>query len=476
MTETKPGSALRTRRLLYLAFATLTLLVLGLIYAWSIFATPIGAQFETYKPMLGRVFQVSMFAFCLSALAGAQISRLASFRVALIVSAVLLGVGFVTCALFAAHGVWVLFVCYGVLAASGVGIAYNAIISLVNPWFPDRVGLSSGFMMMGFGVSSLVFGSLASLLIARLGGWQGVFYLVAAAAILVILVLAFMVRPAPHNLEKLLAGETAVGKAEEHASLSAKSVRDAGEPGQGAAPALQPTSPPALQSATRSQHILKTRAFWLYVVWSIVVVACGLMLIGTARQGAEALGVDTMSAGLPILLVGLVSTMNGLARLINGALFDKVGLVPVMVICALLSFVAMLALALSFASALPALYVVAAILIAFPYGGVPVMASAFARQRFRPEDFAMNLGINNLSIAAAALINIVMDSFIGPVTSVSGASASAPLTYGVLAALALVALVFTWLFSRIYRTDLLQIAREEASAREEAAGQEAATA
>jgi OFA family oxalate/formate antiporter-like MFS transporter len=426
--------------LLYLAFATLTLLILGLIYAWSIFATPIGAQFEAYKPLLGRVFQVSMFAFCVSALGGAQICKRFSFLASLVIAALLVGVGFVLTALLAPLGIWVLFVCYGVLAASGVGIAYNAIISLVNPWFPDRVGLCSGVMMMGFGISSLIFGSLANLLIGSLGSWQLVFYLVAGVAIVITVIMAIVVKPAPPDLAARLAGGSVA----------------------------QTQTAPTVESPTRNQNILKTKAFWMYFIWSIALVACGLMLIGSARQGAEALGIGTISPGLPVLLVGLVSTMNGLSRIINGSLFDRFGLIPVMIFCAVLELVAMIALAFSFGAKLPLIYLVAAILVAFPYGGVPVMSSAFARQRFRSDNFAMNLGINNLCIACAALINIIIDSIIGPVTIAGAAAPSAPVTYGILAALAVVALVFAWLFGRTYKADLKQIASETAAATAEA--------
>jgi OFA family oxalate/formate antiporter-like MFS transporter len=416
-----PLSVIKTRRILYLVFATITLLVLGLIYAWSIFASPIGRQYPAYGGLLPQVFQVSMFAFCVSALFGAQLMRRTSARLTIIVAAALLGAGFVLTAYGAALGVWALFVFYGVFAASGCGIAYNAIISLVNPWFPDRIGLCSGVQMMGFGISSLVFGSLANALFGVMD-WTLVFVAIAIVGVLVMVVLALVVRPAPKDIAVRL-GLSGVAAA-------------SGE------------------SPTRKQGILTTRVFWLYSVWATLIIACGLTLIGTAKQGAELLGVDP---GFAALLVGLVSTMNGIGRVLNGAIFDRLGLVPVMVLSAVTAIVTMTALALSFAAHISIIYIIAAILVASPYGSVPVMASAYARQRYKPEDFGKNLGIANCNIASAAIINIVIVSVLG-----SPVAGGGTFVYGLLAALAVVALAFAFIFGRAYKTDLAKI-RDETS-------------
>jgi OFA family oxalate/formate antiporter-like MFS transporter len=98
---------------------------------------------------------------------------------------------------------------------------------------------------------------------------------------------------------------------------------------------------------------------------------------------------------------------------------------------------------------------VAAVLVAFPYGSGPVMASAFARQRYKVQDFAKNLGITNCNIASAAIINIIIAAVLG-----SPAMGNGSLVYGLLAALAFIALVFAFAFSRAYKADLAKIQDE----------------
>jgi OFA family oxalate/formate antiporter-like MFS transporter len=279
--------------------------------------------------------------------------------------------------------------------------------------------------MMGFGISSLVFGSVANAMIDMLGGdWSTVFLIIAAFAFVIMFIFALVVKPAPASIAQTL-----------------------GLPGAAAA---------AKTSPTQQQFILTTKVFWLYAVWAVFIIACGLTLIGTAKQGADLLKLDgAFFPGFAALLVGLVSTMNGVGRIINGTIFDKAGLIPVMSLSAILGILTMAGLAVALEFEIGPLYVVCAILVALPYGSVPVMASAYARQRYGSQGFAMNLGIANCAIAVAALINIVVSAILGTTYGGNG-----PAIYAILAALAVVAFVAAFAFSKVYKADLAQITKE----------------
>ena len=88
-----------------------------------------------------------------------------------------------------------------------------------------------------------------------------------------------------------------------------------------------------------------------------------------------------MGAGFATLLVGLVSTCNGLARVVIGIVYDKTDVKVTMLVDGLIAVFACACIIGAFATGIPALYIVGALLCGFCYGGVPVVASAFARQR-----------------------------------------------------------------------------------------------
>ena len=59
--------------------------------------------------------------------------------------------------------------------------------------------------------------------------------------------------------------------------------------------------------------------FWVYCLWATCAICAGLMIIGDAKSSGLAVGLE---AGFATLLVGLVSTTNGAARIVIGMLYD----------------------------------------------------------------------------------------------------------------------------------------------------------
>ncbi|ROT91967.1 MFS transporter [Gordonibacter urolithinfaciens] len=186
-------------RMRYLAAGVLSLLFLGLIYSWSNFSSAIGQEFGWDRESMRLVFTLSIITFCFGGFFGAKLNERLSFRATLLVAAVLLAGGFAgTAAAVDAGGLPVLYVGYGVLCGAGCGIAYNTVIATVNAWFPDRVGFSSGALMMGFGIGGLVLGTAAAACI-EVAGWRAVFVGLAVLIALVLVATTLVVRPRPQD-------------------------------------------------------------------------------------------------------------------------------------------------------------------------------------------------------------------------------------------------------------------------------------
>jgi len=87
-------SQIKSKRAKYLALSTGTLLFLGLIYAFSMFAAPMCQAFGLEKTDVALTFNIMMIAFCLGCVLGSVIEKAAGIRTTLIVSGVLFLVGF----------------------------------------------------------------------------------------------------------------------------------------------------------------------------------------------------------------------------------------------------------------------------------------------------------------------------------------------------------------------------------------------
>ena len=136
----------------YLVLGVLALLFAGVIYAWSILKAPLSDAFGWTASQLALNFTLTMCFFCLGGFVGGLLSKKLGSRWCLIIAAVLSGLGFVLASRLSG-AIFSLYLCYGVLAGLGIGIAYNVIISTVNAWFPDKKGLCSGALMTGFGMT-----------------------------------------------------------------------------------------------------------------------------------------------------------------------------------------------------------------------------------------------------------------------------------------------------------------------------------
>ena len=181
-------------RWLYLAVGTFTMLFAGILYAWSILKTPLAAEFGWNTSELALNFTLTMCFFCLGGFFGSQISRKIGAPLTIIIAGVLAGAGFILTGLLTGS-VYLLYATYAILAGLGIGVAYNVIISTVNAWFPDKRGLSSGCLLMGFGASSLLFGTVLDKLFTAEGfGWRKTYVLFGIAVAACLLIAGLIIR------------------------------------------------------------------------------------------------------------------------------------------------------------------------------------------------------------------------------------------------------------------------------------------
>lgn len=415
MSEMSAGQ-IKSKRALYLVLSTVTLLFLGLIYAFSMFAAPMCATFGLEKSAVGLTFNIMMITFCLGAVVGSQIEKRLGVKSTIIISAVMFAVGFVGTALFANNNIAALYVFYGIICGLGVGIGYNSVIATTNVWFPDKVGLSSGVLMMGFGLGSLILGTV-SVNLAKTIGLPTVFIAVGIISAVIIGIEGALIQRPPANIVEIMAPEKATG-----------SSYDPGD----------------------EDSALKTPLFYVYWVWAIIVIAIGLATIGNCASDAQRVGWD---AGFASLLVGLVSALNGVGRVLIGIIYDKTNVKATMAIDGIVGIIATICIIVAMSAGIPSLYVVGAFCCGFCYGGVPVVASAFGRQRFGAKNYPLNLSLANFAIVWASILNVIIQSAVG---------ADARITlFTVLAVLSVIAVLDVIPFSKLWDRDQKLLAKRK---------------
>jgi len=355
------------RRIPQIIVGTLLLLFLGLIYAWSIFVAPLENEFGWLRSQTSLTFTICMSCFCLGGIAGGFVTKRFGSRVTMLISAVLLFAGFFLTS--RADSLTTLYLCYGVLCGLGIGLSYNAVIGTVGRWFPDRPGLCSGILLMGFGFGSFLLGTAASALIEKLG-WRETFVYFAVAFAAVVVIAALVIR-APRQEET-------------------------------AAAAVKKSSGPAEQGLDLTVgKMLRRPSFWLLFFWSVILSAAGMSVIGVAKPFAASLGAAAAAA---TTAVGVISIANGLSRVIIGWVFDHLGRrkVTTLVACLFVAAFGTLLLAVKLSS-VPVMFA-GLVLTGLSYGGVPTLNVAIVRRLYGSRNYATNFSFMNGSLIPAALL------------------------------------------------------------------------
>ena len=196
MSENKKNISVRW---FYLAVGVVAMLFAGVLYAWSILKAPLASEFNWGASELALNFTIAMSFFCIGGLLGARISKRAGHRIALILSGILSATGFILTSFLNTPSPLMLYICYGVIAGLGIGIAYNVVIATVSAWFPDKKGLCSGFLMMGFGASALILGNAADSLFKSSLGWRTTYIIIGSAICTVIVLSALLLKKPDEN-------------------------------------------------------------------------------------------------------------------------------------------------------------------------------------------------------------------------------------------------------------------------------------
>ncbi len=364
------GTALKKRNI-YLISGVFSMLFSGVLYAWSILKVPFKEAFGWTDSALALNFTVTMCFFCLGAFFGSLLNKKAGVKITLITAGALVGTGFVLTGLLTQNMLPALYITYGFLAATGIGISYNVTVSTVNAWFPDKKGLSSGLLMMGFGVSTLLLGNIiSSLFEAENVGVTKTYILLGLITAAVITASGFILKKPSEDTVLPEAKITKTAKAESFEAVDFTPLQ-----------------------------MVKSLTFIRAFICMAFITAVGNCVISFARD--LMLSVDA-APSLATTLVGVLSVFNGVGRILTGILFDKAGRKITMISANILTIIAAaVTLTAVITSSLP-LCIAGLCLTGISYGSCPTVTSAFTMAFYGKKSFATNYSIMNFNLIFAS--------------------------------------------------------------------------
>ena len=398
-------SAMMKRRWLFVAVGAFSLLLMGFVYGWSILALPLSEQFAWSSAQLSVVWMTSMVMFCFGGLLGSQITRRTSPRVTILIAALLLASGYLVSSGVGGDELNVLIVAYGVFVGGSTGMAHNATLSSVNRWFPDKVGTSSGMLTLGFGLGSLVVGTIAGQLIGAIG-WQWSFRVIGLATAVVMLGASFCIRIPPPGQQLPPVPVAKAGLREARGVGDEAAVRKGGADGALAIP-LEKGQIEAREYTT--PQMLKQMPFYLTFIWTVMIAATYLSVMGSAKQIAMEVGALSQ---LATFMVGFISLFDGTGRLASGLFFDRFGYRPSLIGISLVYLAASVLLFVALSLSLLPMVFLGYMLIGLGFGSISTVLAAVTIRFYGQRNYPGNLAVVYMDFVPASIIGPPLVGFI----------------------------------------------------------------
>jgi OFA family oxalate/formate antiporter-like MFS transporter len=280
---------------------TLLQLCLGTVYAWSFFQSLLVKSYRWSYTDTAWAFSLVILTLGLSAAwAGVNLPRFGPRKLAM-AGAALFSLSYLL-------GGWALhvgsiplfYLGYSAVGGIGIGLGYVTPVSTVAKWFPDKRGLMTGVVVMGFGVGAFVMSKvLAPLLLdATRGDLVPVFPSLGAVFGIVLLPVTWLLQNPPPD----------------------------GAVSPAAAEAAELSAEPATQDYLSSgQFLMMWVVFFCNIAAGISVVSLQSPLLQEIWGLADPSVEPALLANYGATLIAVSSLFNGVGRLFWGMLSDRIG-------------------------------------------------------------------------------------------------------------------------------------------------------
>ncbi|HEY5340677.1 MAG TPA: MFS transporter, partial [Candidatus Aquilonibacter sp.] len=139
------------------------MLCLGTVYSWSIFTNSLIAGLNWSTQDATIPFEAAIFFLGLGAVFGGRWQDRVGPRTVTIVGATIWGVGVLLAGIGTqSMGKLWLDITYGAIGGFGNGMAYVTPVAMVTKWFPDKRGLGSSMVVMGFGLGAFFYNQIVT--------------------------------------------------------------------------------------------------------------------------------------------------------------------------------------------------------------------------------------------------------------------------------------------------------------------------
>jgi OFA family oxalate/formate antiporter-like MFS transporter len=355
-------------RWVMLAAHVLINFVLGGVYAFSFFKTPLMAQYHWDPALLALAFSINMGIIPIPMIIGGAMIDKGHGKLAIVLGGILFSLGFILSGFV--KTLPMLLLTYGLLAGIGSGLAFTGNLNNAIKFFPDKRGLASGCVLAGVGIGTLLCTALAKYFLSIMDISNsllclGIVYLV------VLFVVQFFIKSAP--------AKNSGGVASSPMDKDWKAM-------------------------------LADNRFWIMFCVMAIGVFSGMVISSSSAQ----IGMGQFGLAGGAVIVSLVSIFNSVGRLIWGTVSDLIGEYNTLTLVYIMMALLMGLLLISNGNTVT--FYISALGIGFAYAGVLTIFPSITSSNFGLRNQGLNYAFIYFGFAIGAVIAPYVTSYMFKIT------------------------------------------------------------
>jgi OFA family oxalate/formate antiporter-like MFS transporter len=354
----------------------------GVTYSFGVFLPYLVKEFSWGIGATAGCYSLYMFTSGLSNILMGRLGDKYNPKLVLVSGTCIMGLGALLCSRITE--IWEFYLFYGIIVAFGSGAFLAPLTATSSRWFVRRRGLVLGLIQSGVGIGTLVMSPTMGYFIS-INGWRAS-YLVISFVVWSQLLTCLLVKRVPEDIGLKPYGASEM--VEQRKSTLHTSKPKSEDDGW------------TIQSAVRSKYFLII--FFIFVLYGIS------HHIPTVYAVVFAESVEIPEV-IAVSAIGIIGGSAALSRVVMGAVSDKIGRKPTLLICLFIQMVMISWLMISRNAWMIYLF---AVVFGFGYGGCLPMLPALIVDVFGTSNVGAIMGIGGFGITLGATIGPMLAGYV----------------------------------------------------------------
>ena len=348
-------------------------LLVGVMYAWSVFVLPLHEKYGWSMSQLAMAYTLASATMMVTNMFIIPILRKKlKLRTVLFAGAILYGGGIIISGLVT--NLYLFYLSFSIMSGTGSTLLYPVLMGYSQMLYPEKPGFSSGIMAFGYGLCAVIWATVASKILTYTGDVSNTLVILGAIYLVGIVVASLLIEDVPEGFGQNL---NVVGDGDKKKEVF-------------------------LYEKSRKEMIRDPLFPMLYICLAVGSV-CGNMIITQSSPIMQ--NIFAMTPEMAAMLVSLFALGNTLGRPVWGKVSDKVGRLPSFILLYVMLTVSMTML---FICRIEILFIGAIMVALLCYGGLAALLTPITLDFWGAKHITENYGVTFSIFGVSTIIGAPM--------------------------------------------------------------------